>query len=229
MCYRAKKHSSTGFTPNYDNLILSKEKQIIRQNNDLNISDNIIPIGSHVLLKNEGLLTKTDARFSSEVVGYDKYGNYLLKNMLGDSLDYGIPRHKLKQVPVELEEEIAKDQGELAEVQCILDHRVKGNKNEYLIRWRKSKETHWLSEEKFETKEIIARYWKKVEKQKTKQDVKNKIIEAIKAKPVPVRKRRVRPPKMFYYFIVFSIFHVFLVNHLVTILNIVSNFLILDL
>jgi hypothetical protein len=139
------------------------------------------------LLKNEGLVTKTDPRFSNrcEVVGYDKFGNYLLKNMLGDSLDYGIPRHKLKQVPVELEEVIAQDLGELAEVQCILDHRVKGNKNEYLIKWKKTKETQWLSEEKFETKEIIARYWKKIEKQKNKKAENN----------APVKRRgRGRPP-----------------------------------
>jgi hypothetical protein len=37
--------------------------------------------------------------------------------------------------------------------------------NQYLVVWKQSKQQEWLDEEKFETKEIIARYWKKLNKE----------------------------------------------------------------
>jgi hypothetical protein len=171
------------------NIEVVQEKQKKYQNARLNVSSDILPIGSFVLIKNEGILNKTDPRFSNKciITGYDEFGNYLLKNMLNDNLEYGIPRQKLKPIPAE-EERVETNQNEiLAEVQKILDHRVDGNKNEYLVKWRYIKDPEWISEDKFETKEIISRYWKQQNKEKEKK--------------TPAKRGRGRPPKNKYLFL----------------------------
>ena len=240
MCYRAKKHSSTGFTPNFlmfgrernafldfsevsdigvpnrlieiynlinntqplavTNIGKAQEKQKANQNACLNVSDDILPIDSFVLVRNEGLLSKTDPRFSNrcKIVGYDQVGNYLLENELGERLSYGLPRQKLKSIPTPAPD--TSDGEIIAEVQKILNHRQVGNKNEYLVKWRHMKDTEWIDESKFNTKEVIARYWK----------TKNKSVEQSTNPLVPRAKRgRGRPRKqalavLFFAFVCFS-------------------------
>ena len=59
--------------------------------------------------------------------------------------------------------------GELFIVERILDHRKdKGNKNEYLVKWRGYSEKHnpWETEENFLDKEVLNKYWDGINKTK---------------------------------------------------------------
>ncbi|CAF1107425.1 unnamed protein product [Brachionus calyciflorus] len=82
------------------NIKKNQNKQVINQNRASNVTTEIIPIGSTVFIKSEGLLTKLEPRFKGpyKIVGFTKRGNYLVTNALGEKLVDSFPIQKLEVV-----------------------------------------------------------------------------------------------------------------------------------
>ena len=94
------------------------------QDKNLQIQEDNLSIGTVVLIKKEGLLGKLETRFTNKctVVGVDSNKNYKLINELGEIMNDLIPRHKLKVI-IESNSKEGEDEGEVVEVQKILNHR----------------------------------------------------------------------------------------------------------
>ena len=92
------------------------------QNKRNKVVEETLEIGTKVMIKNEGLLKKLEARYRGPytVVGVTPKKNYMLTDMTGQKLDTTIPRQKLKVTQVD-------DKGEFHEVEKILKHKVVDN------------------------------------------------------------------------------------------------------
>ena len=80
-----------------------QEKQIEQmknQNDAHKVSDEAIPTGTSVLIKNDGIKNKLDPKFKGPytIVSKDKNQNYKLKDAIGNETNEKIPRHKLKVI-----------------------------------------------------------------------------------------------------------------------------------
>ena len=144
-----------------------------------------MPIGTKVLIKNEGIRKKTDPLYSNKctVVDTDKNGNYILRNTLGELLDYPIPLHQLKII--QEPEGDNENPNNIMEVQKILMHRKINGLDEYLVKWKNLPSSHneWVKEKDFETKEIISKFLRQIHKpagSKLGQKSIKKFIETIK-------------------------------------------------
>jgi hypothetical protein len=179
-----------------DNIRMRQEQQENSQDNRHNVIEKPLDIGTKVLVKNEGILKKMNAKYSNKctVVGVDEHNNYELKNELGEVLKEKIPLHKLKVIPSEdvMIENVEKEtkQDKIMEVQKILDHRKKNKQNEYLVKWKNLGNQHneWVNEKDFMTTEIISNYWKRVNEKRN--EAKNNVEE------VREKKKRGRPRKI---------------------------------
>ena len=76
----------------------NKEKQANSQDKNSNIRKDLLPKGTIVLLKNDGLLSKLESRFTGPYIidGISKLKNYYLRDKTGFVLESAIPLNKLK-------------------------------------------------------------------------------------------------------------------------------------
>ena len=83
-----------------DKVRLRQEKQKEIQDSAQNTTTEMIPIGSIVYLKCEGLLNKLEPRFKGPytIIAQTKRGNYKVANALEEILPESFPLHKLKIV-----------------------------------------------------------------------------------------------------------------------------------
>ena len=153
-------HHPTALT----NIHNHQEKQRDQQNLAKNILDKPLEIGTTVYVKIEGLIGKLEPRFRGPytVVRMLQNGNYKLKNALGVELKTSYPLHKLK---VTAQDE---EPNNHYEIEKILDHRKHGPKFEYSVKWKDYDDSYneWINEDKFDTLEIINKYWRNIHKPK---------------------------------------------------------------
>jgi hypothetical protein len=144
-----------------ENIKKSKETQMKIQNNRENVTEEEIPIGKSVYMKTEGIHDKLHPKYKGpfKVTERTSYGNYKLKDKLGEILAESFPRHKLKVVEEEDDDEIH------YEVEKIVNHKRHGKGYRYLVKWKGYPESQntWEPIENFDDKTIITKYWKNVE------------------------------------------------------------------
>lgn len=137
----------------------AQRRQVITQNGRTHKVANLTP-GTMVYLKNMGLLTKLQPKYSGpyQVEATTEKGNYWLKNTLGNRLPTSYPPSRLKVVQVKRDKETY-------EVERIIEHRVSEGNMEYRIRWKgyTAKEDTWEPEDHIDTPECIQEYWASLE------------------------------------------------------------------
>ena len=135
--------------------------QNINQDGAHNVQIDRLPIGTSVMLKREGLLTKLEARYAGPytVEGYTGVGNYYLKDATGIKVKDVYPLQKLKVIdtPIAIEEEVT------LELHSILNHKTIDGVKHYLVRWKKIKGAEavadsYLTLDKFDNLELVQRY-----------------------------------------------------------------------
>ncbi|RNA25454.1 hypothetical protein BpHYR1_034492 [Brachionus plicatilis] len=117
--------------------------------------------------RNDGIISKLAPRWLGpyKIFDHDERGNYFRQDETGSGLTQKFPLEKLKIVEKEVFDT------NVGEVECILDERTKNNKIEYLIKWKENKKQEWISEDRFETVDIINKYWKGKQLSKNNEDV----------------------------------------------------------
>ena len=133
-----------------------QEKQIEQmknQNDAHKVSDEAIPTGTSVLIKNDGINNKLDPKFKGPyvIVSKDKNQNYKLKDAIGNETNEKIPRHKLKVIN-------NKSSDNVYEIEKILAHKDEKNKRMYLVKWKGYNETTWEPESHFNNMKVINDY-----------------------------------------------------------------------
>lgn len=120
--------------------------------------------GTIVYRRNDGIISKLAPRWLGpyKIFDHDERGNYFLQDETGSGLTQKYPIEKLKIVAKEVFDQ------NVGEVECILNDRTKNNKVEYLIRWKENKKHEWINEDRFETVDIINKYWKEKHSSKNK-------------------------------------------------------------
>ena len=167
---------------------INQEKQKKIQNNRQNTQIENLPIGIKVFLKNDGLLSKLEAKYSGPYIIHNQSnrGNYYLKDKSGFVLNDAIPLCKLKIIKDD--ESINENEFfDSVEIDKILDHSPKeGRVSEYLVSWknRNKNENEWVKVENFNSKEVIEKYWKN-----KKQNINEKTTEIVQ------KRGRGRPKK----------------------------------
>jgi hypothetical protein len=145
-----------------ENIKKNKETQIKIQNNRENVTEEEIPVGKSVYMKTEGIHDKLYPKYKGpfKVTERTAYGNYKLKDQMGNVLSESFPRHKLKEV----EEE--DDQEEVHyEIEKIVNHKKQGKGFRYFVKWKgyPESENTWEPPENFDDKTILTKYWKNIE------------------------------------------------------------------
>ena len=139
------------------NIEAAQEKQThLTKSKNKRIERKFLKNGTIVNRKNDGIVSKLAPRWLGpyKIFEHDERGNYSLQDETGSGLTQKFTLDKLKIVEKEVFDT------NVGEVECILDDRTKNNKIEYLIRWKKNKIQEWISEDRFETGDIINKYWK---------------------------------------------------------------------
>ena len=146
-----------------------KNKQVIqKKNQDKNskVTELMLKTGTQVYVATKGLHNKLHPRYVGPyvVVKQATGGNYILKNILGEQLENSFPLSRLKIIH-ESKESADTDQDNLYRVEKIIDHKKDSkNKDFYLVKWEKysSKHNTWEPAENFIDKNVIKKYWEKV-------------------------------------------------------------------
>jgi hypothetical protein len=101
-----------------ESIINSQEKQVKIQNDNHKISHEVLKPGTMVLIKAEGILPKLSPRYRGpyKVTKSTSVGNYVLENAIGEPIEMTYPRHKLKVVADQQEEDY-----ETFEIEKILE------------------------------------------------------------------------------------------------------------
>ena len=133
-----------------------KEKQLIQmdiQNNRENITTDVIPKGSTVMLKNDGIIPKLAPRYQGPytVEKQTKNLNYEIKDTTNQSKV--VPRSKLKVI-----NKVQNDDEEIDEILRINNHRTRNNVLEYLVTWKSDKSKEWVNVNDFHSKTMINEY-----------------------------------------------------------------------
>jgi hypothetical protein len=112
--------------------------------------------GTIVYRKNDGIINKLEPRWIGpyKIFDYDERGNYSLIDSLGTGLSQKFPLEKLKIVDKNQYDD------NVSEVKRILNDRTRNNVIEYLVEWKDKSTKEWISENEFQTVEIINDYWK---------------------------------------------------------------------
>jgi hypothetical protein len=136
------------------------EKQEIQkqnQNNQHKISVDKIKPGTTVLITNEGMNSKLDARYKGPftVDRINENENYVLKDATGEFFESSLPRQKLKVIQKDSNDNIY-------EVEKILDHRTRYNKKMYLVKWKGYEEPTWEKIDNFNSMDLINKYNKEL-------------------------------------------------------------------
>ncbi|CAF1130697.1 unnamed protein product, partial [Brachionus calyciflorus] len=149
-------------------IIKAQTRQMNSQNNrhGSRIVQESIQTGSKVMIRVEGILSKLDAKFYGPytVAERTQGGNYKLKTKDNNLLINSYPINKLKLIRSEELEELSEVDSSNAEVERILNHRVRNGTKEYLVKWKDfpEEENEWLPEELFDSREIIDEYNNKI-------------------------------------------------------------------
>ena len=137
----------------------AQEAQIKAQNNKANIQFESLKPGTKVLIINEGVIPKLDARYKGPftIKERDQFDNYTIFDATGALVQEKFPLHKFKVIEND-------DEGEIMEVQKILGHKDENKKRYYLVKWRNepANKEDWIEESAFNTKDIINKYLKKM-------------------------------------------------------------------
>jgi hypothetical protein len=144
--------------------IISKKRETI-----LNINRHTItspyPEGSAVMIKNIKRTQKTDALWLGPytVVRCNRGGAYTLQHQDGTILPRDVPPSQLKFLtdhPSDF------DQADIYQINKVTNHRQKGNKYEYLVRWKNYNGDHdsWIPYSGFIETDTITEYWKRLGK-----------------------------------------------------------------
>lgn len=133
-----------------------QEGQMKRQNQQHNIEDTTLAIGSKVFLKDPQLLNKLEARYQGPftITGLTKHQNYWLSNNQGKRLKHSYPLSRLKIVSNKVEDE------NVYEVEKIINERVRNGTKEYLVKWKDypDNDNTWVKESDMSAPEIIEEY-----------------------------------------------------------------------
>jgi len=138
-------------------------QEIQKQHQDKNqyVSLTFLALGTVVYLKNEGIIPKLNSRYKGpyKILGRDEWENYILEDATGKKVDDKFPLSKLKVVKKEIKEKSY-------EVEKILDHKTVKNKLKFLIKWKGSPNNTWETDNSFDSKVLINRYWESIKKTK---------------------------------------------------------------
>ena len=114
-----------------ENIKNHRETQMKIQNKRENITEDRITVGKSVYIKTEGIYDKLHPKYKGpyKIVEHTSYGNYKIKDKLGEILQESFPRHKLKVV-----EEEEEDEEKHYEVEKILNHKKHGKGFRYFVK-----------------------------------------------------------------------------------------------
>ncbi len=144
------------------NIIKSQEIQKVYQDKNQNVITNRLPLGTTVLILNEGIKPKLASRYKGPftIHNTDKNNNYILKDGTGDIVNDKFPLSKLKVV------ESNEDSDTVFEIEKILDHKIINNEKHFLIKWKNydPSENSWEREDNITSKRTINKYFKDLNK-----------------------------------------------------------------
>ena len=130
-----------------------------------------LPPGTKVMIKDPLYLANSKMRPSSEpayigpytVVRQSPYGPYHLLDDLNEPYSRPVPLDQMKIVRAERSADDA--DGEVAEVQRILNHRTHRTTNQlmYRVEWKDGSRNQWVPADGFHDTAIVTRYWKERE------------------------------------------------------------------
>lgn len=139
------------------NIESAQEVQKVVQDRRNNIEHNTLKKGTNVMVrvplkKIQGKM-QPKAHGPYKIDGTTRNDNYWLKNYDGKRLQTAYPRDRLQVVDDNV------DGDEHVEVEKIINHRIKRNKYEYLVKWRNFPDSHneWLDESRFDSTFMIER------------------------------------------------------------------------
>ena len=114
------------------NILRSQELQVKNQNNNHRITNEVLPVGTKVYVRTEGIHDKLYPRYKDPftVTGQTKMGNNLLEDSLKAKMGDTYPLQRLKVVQ-ENDEDL-----EYYEVEKIIDDRLTDTGKEFLVKWR---------------------------------------------------------------------------------------------
>jgi len=115
-----------------------------------------------------------------KIIRKTRGGSYVLVDETGLLMHRDYAPSELKKASVNKDEE-----GEIYEIDGIVDHRGKGNNIEYRVRWKgySQDEDQWLTASQFTHLSTIENYWKRIGKAPINKRSKNKIINSGNNKP----------------------------------------------
>ena len=144
------------------NISEAQERQKKAQNDRVNVRSNELPVGTKVMMINDGIIPKLDSRYKGPftIISKDNFDNYTIKDNLDNIVNQVYPLHKLKEIVLD----DVKDDKNDVEIEKILDHKDVDSKRYYLVKWKgfKASENEWVIENDFSSKKIINKYLAKV-------------------------------------------------------------------
>ena len=144
-----------------------------------------LKIGTKVFIKNEGIKPKLSSKYKGPftIDKVDEFNNYILKDATGELVNEKFPLSKIKVVE---REEIP----ESYEIEKILDHKKVSGKFKFLVKWKgyNHEDNTWESEDNFDSKQIINKYFKSLEKNKQSTKPSSTKTTANKPTTAPIRR-----------------------------------------
>ena len=148
---------------------ISKVQATARSTQDKrnNVTESVLPVGTLVAIRNEGVTKKLEPRFTNkcEVIAVDEFNNYILRDNLGKTINNKFPLSQLKILNTNLDDPIVND--DVYEVDRIVSHRDVGSGVEYLIKWKHltHADNSWVREPDLDAPHAVNKYWRVLNKQ----------------------------------------------------------------
>jgi hypothetical protein len=157
-----------------ENIEKAKVKRMRNQNNSQKVTHNNLATGSKGYITIEGIQNKLSPKYCGPftVVKQTILGNYMVKNILGNTLSESFPLSRLK-LDKSVFEEVKEDK--FYEFERILDHRKVKNGYEFSVKWKNYGEKSWEPSKNFVDRKVVENYCKTIKKPQTKQGGKPKL------------------------------------------------------